>query len=181
MILLIFNLWKKNEKNSKFWCFFVFLFNLMQLWNSDHGHVIEACKDSLKKLQLDYLDLYLVHFPVATRHTGNFLLPLPQVEREPILLYLRPPSPYVACRCWNHRQCFGRWWSIGHRYYHLSWNYMAWHGKACFYGSRPQHWDQVYMNEAIYIFDLFIYLLNTMYMDSNSHNNIFLTTHFCLQ
>ncbi|KAK2435234.1 NAD(P)-linked oxidoreductase superfamily protein [Trifolium repens] len=24
----------------------------------------------LKKLQLDYLDLYLVHFPVATRHTG---------------------------------------------------------------------------------------------------------------
>lgn len=41
-----------------------------QLWNSDHGHVAEAFKDSLKKLQLDYLDLYLVHFPVATRHTG---------------------------------------------------------------------------------------------------------------
>ncbi|RWW27210.1 hypothetical protein GW17_00008365 [Ensete ventricosum] len=32
---------------------------------------IPACKDSLKKLQLDYLDLYLVHFPVATRHTGG--------------------------------------------------------------------------------------------------------------
>ncbi|KAK6916650.1 NADP-dependent oxidoreductase domain [Dillenia turbinata] len=29
-----------------------------------------ACKDSLKKLQLEYLDLYLVHFPIATRHTG---------------------------------------------------------------------------------------------------------------
>ncbi|WRX14460.1 NADP-dependent oxidoreductase domain - like 7 [Theobroma cacao] len=40
------------------------------LWNTDHGHVLEACKDSLKKLQLDYLDLYLVHFPVAIRHTG---------------------------------------------------------------------------------------------------------------
>ncbi|KAL3814053.1 hypothetical protein ACJIZ3_015321 [Penstemon smallii] len=40
------------------------------LWNSDHGHVVEACKDSLKKLRLDYLDLYLVHFPIATRHTG---------------------------------------------------------------------------------------------------------------
>ncbi|PPR82880.1 hypothetical protein GOBAR_AA37831 [Gossypium barbadense] len=38
--------------------------------NSDHGHVLEACKDSLKKLQLDYLDLYLVHFPVAVKHTG---------------------------------------------------------------------------------------------------------------
>jgi len=46
------------------------LFITTKLWNSDHGHVAEACKDSLKKLQLDYLDLYLVHFPVATKHTG---------------------------------------------------------------------------------------------------------------
>ncbi|KAM3322997.1 NADP-dependent D-sorbitol-6-phosphate dehydrogenase [Capsicum chacoense] len=46
------------------------LFITTKLWNSDHGHVLEACKDSLKKLRLDYLDLYLVHFPVATRHTG---------------------------------------------------------------------------------------------------------------
>ncbi|KAL0356617.1 UNVERIFIED_CONTAM: NADP-dependent D-sorbitol-6-phosphate dehydrogenase [Sesamum calycinum] len=46
------------------------LFITTKLWNSDHGHVVEACKDSLKKLRLGYLDLYLVHFPVATRHTG---------------------------------------------------------------------------------------------------------------
>ncbi|GMY05634.1 NADP-dependent D-sorbitol-6-phosphate dehydrogenase-like [Fagus crenata] len=46
------------------------LFITTKLWNSDHGHVVEACKDSLKKLQLDYLDLYLVHFPIATTHTG---------------------------------------------------------------------------------------------------------------
>ncbi|VAH71440.1 unnamed protein product [Triticum turgidum subsp. durum] len=46
------------------------LFITTKLWNSDHGHVVEACKDSLKKLQLDYLDLYLIHFPVATKHTG---------------------------------------------------------------------------------------------------------------
>ncbi|KAK6282793.1 hypothetical protein POUND7_016618 [Theobroma cacao] len=46
------------------------LLQLRLLWNTDHGHVLEACKDSLKKLQLDYLDLYLVHFPVAIRHTG---------------------------------------------------------------------------------------------------------------
>lgn len=46
-----------------------------QLWNSDHGHVVEACKDILKKLGLSYLDLYLVHFPVSTTHTGlNFPL-----------------------------------------------------------------------------------------------------------
>lgn len=46
------------------------LFITTKLWNSDHGHVTEACKDSLKKLQLEYLDLYLIHFPVATKHTG---------------------------------------------------------------------------------------------------------------
>lgn len=46
------------------------LFITTKLWNSDHGHVVEACKDSLKKLRLDYLDLYLIHFPVATKHTG---------------------------------------------------------------------------------------------------------------
>ncbi|XP_031130970.1 NADP-dependent D-sorbitol-6-phosphate dehydrogenase-like [Ipomoea triloba] len=46
------------------------LFITTKLWNSDHGHVLEACKDSLNKLRLDYLDLYLVHFPVATKHTG---------------------------------------------------------------------------------------------------------------
>lgn len=46
------------------------LFITTKLWNSDHGHVLEACKNSLQKLQLEYLDLYLVHFPVATKHTG---------------------------------------------------------------------------------------------------------------
>lgn len=46
------------------------LFITTKLWNSDHGHVLEACQDSLKKLRLDYLDLYLIHFPVATKHTG---------------------------------------------------------------------------------------------------------------
>ncbi|XP_019169896.1 PREDICTED: NADP-dependent D-sorbitol-6-phosphate dehydrogenase-like isoform X1 [Ipomoea nil] len=46
------------------------LFITTKLWNSDHGHVLEACKDSLNKLRLEYLDLYLVHFPIATKHTG---------------------------------------------------------------------------------------------------------------
>ncbi|KAL6953843.1 NADP-dependent D-sorbitol-6-phosphate dehydrogenase [Sarracenia purpurea var. burkii] len=46
------------------------LFITTKLWNSDHGHVVEACKSSLRKLQLTYLDLYLVHFPIATKHTG---------------------------------------------------------------------------------------------------------------
>ncbi|CAM6087520.1 unnamed protein product [Calypogeia fissa] len=46
------------------------LFITTKLWNSDHKHVREAALCSLKNLQLDYLDLYLVHFPVSTKHTG---------------------------------------------------------------------------------------------------------------
>ncbi|PIA57208.1 hypothetical protein AQUCO_00600144v1 [Aquilegia coerulea] len=46
------------------------IFITIKLWNFDHRHVLEACKDSLKKLQLDYLDLYLVHYPIVTKHTG---------------------------------------------------------------------------------------------------------------
>ncbi|CAA6655899.1 unnamed protein product [Spirodela intermedia] len=46
------------------------LFITSKLWNSDHGHVLGACKDSLTKLRLDYLDLYLVHFPCALDENG---------------------------------------------------------------------------------------------------------------
>lgn len=54
----------------------------------DHGHVLEACKDSLKKLRLDYLDLYLIHFPVATKHTGMILVfILPNMDEEHFTLF----------------------------------------------------------------------------------------------
>ncbi|MGB5811908.1 MAG: aldo/keto reductase [Polyangiales bacterium] len=40
-----------------------------KLWNDAHApeHVRPALETSLRKLQLDYLDLYLVHWPVALR------------------------------------------------------------------------------------------------------------------
>ena len=43
------------------------LFVTTKLWNSDQGYdsTLRACEASLKRLGLDYLDLYLVHFPVA--------------------------------------------------------------------------------------------------------------------
>jgi alcohol dehydrogenase (NADP+) len=41
-----------------------------KLWNNQHGerNVISACRQSLADLQLDYLDLYLVHWPFPNFH-----------------------------------------------------------------------------------------------------------------
>lgn len=41
-----------------------------KLWNDKHGEndVIPSCENSLKDLRLDYLDLYLVHWPFPNHH-----------------------------------------------------------------------------------------------------------------
>ena len=41
-----------------------------KLWNDKHGEhdVIPSCEKSLRDLQLDYLDLYLVHWPFPNHH-----------------------------------------------------------------------------------------------------------------
>ncbi len=43
------------------------LFIATKLWNSDQGYdsTLRACEASLKRLGLDYLDLYVLHFPVT--------------------------------------------------------------------------------------------------------------------
>lgn len=46
---------------------------LLQLWNSSHqpDKVEATLDDTLKRLQVDYLDLYLIHWPVAFARDGS--------------------------------------------------------------------------------------------------------------
>jgi alcohol dehydrogenase (NADP+) len=44
-----------------------------KLWNTHHEeeHVHEACEESLRKLGLDYVDLYLMHWPLAFSYNNS--------------------------------------------------------------------------------------------------------------
>ncbi len=61
------------------------LFVTTKLWNSDQGYdsTLRAFEGSLKRLGLDYLDLYLVHFPVpdVRKETWRAMETLLQKER----------------------------------------------------------------------------------------------------
>jgi diketogulonate reductase-like aldo/keto reductase len=50
------------------------LFVVTKLWNSDQGYAsaIKACNESLAKLKLDYVDLYLIHWPEAGRRLDSW-------------------------------------------------------------------------------------------------------------
>ena len=47
----------------------------LQLWGTDHRpeHVEEACRKSLKDLQIDYFDTYLIHWPTGLKVCSYFL------------------------------------------------------------------------------------------------------------
>lgn len=55
-----------------------------KLWNNAHKYedVLPALKDTLHKLKLDYLDLYLIHWPVAQKKDA--LMPLTKDDMVPL-------------------------------------------------------------------------------------------------
>jgi alcohol dehydrogenase (NADP+) len=73
------------------------LFITSKVWNDKHDDVIASCKQTLKDLQLDYLDLYLVHWPFPNFHAKGVSVD----SRDP------NAKPYIHedyMRCWRQME-----------------------------------------------------------------------------
>lgn len=60
------------------------LFVVSKLWNTFHERekVVPTCKKSLENFGLDYLDLYLIHWPVAQKLKGELNVSFPFQNAE---------------------------------------------------------------------------------------------------
>jgi len=70
-----------------------------KLWNDKHGEkdVIPACEASLRNLQLDYLDLYLVHWPFPNYHAPGVVV----ASRDP---HARPYIHESYMKTWRQME-----------------------------------------------------------------------------
>ena len=60
------------------------VFLASKVWNTNHGHVAEACETTLRDLRLEALDCYLLHWPDSWAYTGPLsrLADRPSDEQE---------------------------------------------------------------------------------------------------
>lgn len=73
------------------------LFITSKVWNDKHDDVIASCEKTLKDLKLDYLDLYLVHWPFPNFHAKGVSVD----SRDP---NARPYIHEDYMRCWRQME-----------------------------------------------------------------------------
>lgn len=61
------------------------LFVTSKLWPTDQhpDNVEKACRESIEALKVGYLDLFLIHWPIAWKHTGSFETDEDRRPRQP--------------------------------------------------------------------------------------------------
>lgn len=58
------------------------IFVTTKLWNSEHGNPERALEKSLRRLGFDYVDLYLIHYPVPERRRSWSALEKMQAQKK---------------------------------------------------------------------------------------------------
>lgn len=50
------------------------IFVTTKLWNDDHGYdaTVQACRAALERLGMDYIDLYLIHWPATSKRHASW-------------------------------------------------------------------------------------------------------------
>jgi aldehyde reductase len=61
------------------------LFITTKLWNDEHKDPVHALKNSLKRMKMDYVDLYLIHFPLGKIIDGKIIKQIPLHKTWPKL------------------------------------------------------------------------------------------------
>lgn len=79
------------------------LFVTSKLWNTYHRpeHVEAACRKTLADLGLDYLDLYLIHFPIPLKFVPFETRYPPEWTHDPSGENVMVPDPVSISETWS--------------------------------------------------------------------------------